>query len=106
MRFFLAAVFSVLILLSSSFAEEKPVEAWISYKQDGNKVVEVVKVKTNTGKVYEFYPGLSPKRIPRPENKLSKDISNKLLFTSLGFLFGITTGIVVLWLKYEKLKKV
>lgn len=107
MRFLLVVVFSAFLLLSvSSFAGERPVEAWISHKQVGNRVVEVVKIKTNTGKIYEFYPGLSPKSIPKPESRLSEGVSNKLLLVSVGFLFGIATGVAILLLKYGKLKKV
>ena len=102
---FLFSVFLVLSFLAlPARSDEKPVEAWISYKQMDGKVVEVVKVKTDKGKVYEFYPGLSPEEIPKPENRLPEKVSGKLFFLSLGFLLGLLTGVVVLWLKLRKLK--
>lgn len=104
--------FLLLVILSSLFLtapiraeEEKPIEAWISYKQVGNKVVEVVKVKTNTGKVYEFYPGLSPQSIPKPKGSLFGNVSKKLTLISLGFLLGSLLGMGVLWFRYEKIRK-
>ena len=82
-------------------AEERPVEAWISYKQVNGKVVEVVKVKTNTGKVYEFYPGISPQEIPKPKSSIPQKVSEKVFFISLGFLIGLSLGLAFLWRKYR-----
>jgi len=102
-------LFSILIALvvftSSGYSKEKPVEAWISYKQVDGRVVEVVKVKTDTGKVYEFYPGLSPSEIPKPENRLPERVSRSLFLISLSFLTGLLTGIAVLWMKMKKLRE-
>jgi len=102
----------LLFVLSSLFLtapikakEEKPVEAWISYKQVDGKVVEVVKVKTDSGKVYEFYPGLSPNEIPKPKNELPNRVSSKLFLVSLGFLMGLFVGTAVLWVKLKRLKE-
>jgi len=102
MRFFLLLCL-LLFIPFSPVSAEKPVEAWITYKQVGKKVVEVVKVRTDDGKVYEFYPGLSPKEIPKPENRLPEQVSQKIFLLAVGFLGGILTGIVVLWRKYRKL---
>ncbi len=96
---------SLLLLFLSfpSVSAEKPVEAWITYKQVGRKVVEVVKVRTDDGKVYEFYPGLSPKEIPKPENRLPEPVLQRVFLLAVGFFLGLLTGVVVLWRKYRKL---
>ncbi len=105
MRLLLLTFVTFILFTFPGFSKEKPVEAWISYKQVDGKVVEVVKVKTDTGKVYEFYPGLSPSEIPKPENKLPERVSRILFLISLGFLTGLLTGIAVLWVKMRKLKE-
>ncbi len=103
MRFFVTLVLTLLLFSSyTSFSEEKPVEAWISYKQVNGKVVEVVKVRTNTGKVYEFYPGLPPEKIPKPVNKLPRNTSRKLLYISIGFFLGVLAGTAGIYMKYRK----
>ena len=85
-------------------AEEKPVEAEIVYKQVGGRVVEVVRIKTNTGKVYEIYPGVAPNQVPKvgSRNRLSFGNSGTVLLFTLGFLVGILITWVVIKRKYEK----
>jgi len=100
----LIIVFFFILTASIGAKEEKPVEAWIAYKQVGGKVVEVVKVKTDSGKIYEFYPGLSPNEIPKPKNELPRSVSVKLFLISLGFLVGFLLGIGVLWVKLKRLE--
>jgi len=96
------AVTVTILTPQTTFPKEKPVEAWISYKQEGGKVVEVVKVRTDSGKVYEIYPGLSPEEIPKPENKLPEGKENFLFWIFLSFLVGNLVGGIVVWFRMRK----
>ena len=100
---FIVFLLTFLLLFTVPSAAEKPVEAWIAYKQVDGKVVEVVKVRTDDGKVYEFYPGLSPKEIPKPKNRLPEPVLQRVFLLAVGFFLGLLTGVVVLWRKYRKL---
>ncbi len=101
-KFFITLVMFILLIFNQGFSEEKPVEAWISYKQVNGKVVEVVKIKTNTGKVYEIYPGLAPHQIPKVENRLPQSKVKWILLISLAFLVGGLVGGTVIWYKFRR----
>ncbi len=62
---------------------------WIVYKQEGDKVIEVVKVKTASGKVYEIRPHLSREEIPKPVNRLSPKGYQILFTVVISLLVGI-----------------
>jgi hypothetical protein len=82
--------------------EDKPVEAWIVYKQEGDKVIEVVKIKTASGKVYEIRPHLSKEEIPKPVNRLPEKGYSVLFVVTLALLLGILAGIGFVWWKMKK----
>ena len=96
------AVTVTILTLQTAFSKEKPVEAWISYKQEGEKVVEVIKVRTDSGKVYEIHPGLSPEEIPKPENKLPEEKENLLFWIFLSFFVGNLMGGIFVWFRMRK----
>ncbi len=106
MKKLILAILIPLILAVPSYSQEvkddRPIEAWIVYKQEGDKVIEVVKIKTASGKIYEIRPHLSKEEIPKPVNKILQK-SYSLLFTLvIIILMGLSVGIgIVLW----KLKK-
>jgi hypothetical protein len=81
---------------------DRPVEAWIVYKQEGSKVIEVIKVKTASGKVYELYPHLPKEKIPKPENRLSKKAYEGIFWIALSLLVGLVVGIGVTLYKIKK----
>ncbi|ADU97619.1 hypothetical protein Theam_1663 [Thermovibrio ammonificans HB-1] len=78
-------------------SEDVPVEARIAYKQVNGKVVEVVVIKTKSGKTYELYPGIAPSQIPRPSSSIPREKSEFLYLIS-GFLVGLLgAGVVAVW---------
>jgi hypothetical protein len=79
----------------SSADNDKPVEAHIVYKQVGDKVEEVVIIKTASGKTYEIYPTVAPNQIPKPESNLS--ISKKTLLVVVLFGLLAVVGVGVFW---------
>ncbi|SMP10652.1 hypothetical protein SAMN06265339_0839 [Desulfurobacterium pacificum] len=85
-------------LTNKTFAEDKPVEAWITKEKIGNREVEVIKIRTESGKIIEVAPGLTREEIPKPVNKLPEGTSKKLLYLSGGLVVGL--GIGVLLMKY------
>ena len=96
---------SFLITSPLSFSEEeKPVEAWIVYKKEGDKVVEVVKIRTSKGKVYEIEPHIPPEKIPKPVNTLPEKTLKVLLIATISFILGILAGIGVLMRKLKEEK--
>ncbi len=97
--------FLLLITPPLSFSEEeKPVEAWIVYKQEGNKVVEVVKIRTSSGKVYEIEPHIPLEKIPKPVNTLPEKTLKVLLIATVSFILGVLAGIGVLMRKLKEEK--
>ena len=89
-------------ILSRAAEEDRPVEAWIVYKQEGDKVVEVVKIKTASGKVYEIRPHLGREEIPRPVNRLPQKGYSVLFTVVVALLVGIVAGIGFVWWKMKK----
>ena len=82
--------------------KDRPIEAQIVYKQVGDKVEEVVVIKTASGKTYEIYPTVAPNQIPKPESRLS--VSEKVLLAVALFSFLAGVGVVAFWwlLRREK----
>jgi hypothetical protein len=93
---------ATLSFVPAAAVEEKPVKAEIVYKQVGDRIVEVIRIKTNTGKVYEIYPGIAPKQVPRVSSKTKLNKSEGILFFTIIFLIGISIAWVIVERKYKK----
>ena len=107
MKSFVSVLFALLFLVSPAHSQvereaDRPVEAWIVYKQEGDKVVEVVKVKTASGKVYEIYPHLSKEKIPKPESRLSQRVYKGIFWVVVSLLVGLVLGIGVTLFKMKR----
>ncbi|GEM_PF-1314930 len=101
---FLLLLIPIFPLNSQSFAEDKPVEAWIVKKKIGNRKVEVIKIRMESGKVIEIAPGLTKEEIPKPVNNLPEETSTKLLYLAGGTVAGLGIGILVMKYLIEKEK--
>jgi len=91
-------ILSLLLPITSfnAIAEDKPVEAWIAKEKIGNKSVEVVKIRMESGKVIEVAPGLTREEIPRPVNTLPRGTSKKILYLTGGAIVGLGLGILLM----------
>lgn len=108
----LLPLFFILTLLLTPIAqskttveEDKPVEAWITYKTEGKKVVEVIKVKTKSGKVYEITPHLKKEEIPKPVSTLPEKTSKTIVEVLIGLNVLLFAAVVLLAIKVRKLRK-
>jgi len=91
----LMSVLTLLLPTITFSKEEKPVEAWIEKKVINGKKVEVIKIKTSSGKIVEITPTLTKEEIPRPVSKLPEKTTRKLLYISLGLFIGLIAGIII-----------
>ncbi|MEO2083277.1 MAG: hypothetical protein ABGX12_04545 [Desulfurobacteriaceae bacterium] len=108
----LLPLFFILTLLLTPVAqskttveEDKPVEAWITYKTEGNKVIEVIKVKTAAGKIYEITPHLKQEKIPKPVSTLPEELSDTTVKILIGLNVLLFVMVVILAIKVRKLRK-